>query len=182
MGMNEACPLTLSFAFAVRLPALLNVHTWTHLLGIRTLPLLTSRLLHNQVYFSFSRSLIPPRCWKWVVNLSNHAIIKAEFNRTQPLKPFSHLIVWSLENKATQFSLNPALENAFDEHLAYSFSFFRPPRSVRLTFDFYFGESVASFQPQHTPLQAPKRILGYLMENWEGARALGEEASSLRGY
>lgn len=72
-----------------------------HLLGIRTLPLLTSRLLHHQVFFffSFSRSLIPPRCWKWVVNLSNHAVIKAEFNRTQPLKPFSHLIVRSLETK-----------------------------------------------------------------------------------
>lgn len=53
----------------------------------------------SSVFFSFSRSLIPPRCWKWVVNLSNHAVIKAEFNRTQPLKPFSHLIVRSLETK-----------------------------------------------------------------------------------
>lgn len=29
MGMNEACPLTLSFAFAAHLPAHLNVHTRT---------------------------------------------------------------------------------------------------------------------------------------------------------
>lgn len=94
--MNEACPLTLFFAFAACLPA----HLHTHLLGIRTLRLLTSRLLYNQVFFfPFSRSLIPPRCWKWVVNPSNHPVIKAEFNRSQPLKPFSHLIVRSLETK-----------------------------------------------------------------------------------
>jgi len=54
-------------------------------------------------FFPFSRSLIPPRCWKWAVNLSNHPVIKAEFNRSQPVKQFSRLIVRSLETKLRNF-------------------------------------------------------------------------------
>lgn len=56
-------------------------------------------LVSSTIKCFFFLSLIPPRCWKWVVNLSNHPVIKAELNRSQPLKPFSRLIVRSLETK-----------------------------------------------------------------------------------
>lgn len=50
-------------------------------------------------FFPFSRSLIPPRCWKWVVNLSNHPVIKAE-----PLSAFEAIFLLNCSlfgNKAT---------------------------------------------------------------------------------
>jgi len=98
--MNEACPLTLVFAFAPCLPA----HTHTPARHQNPSPADFSSPLQSSVFFfPFSRSLIPPRCWKWAVNLSNHPVIKAEFNRSQPVKQFSRLIVRSLETKLRNF-------------------------------------------------------------------------------